>query len=160
VSLFEPEVRYHEGIKPGEKIPVTDEEMIKIINGTLIFEPVESKPKDEGRKLDDGKIPLELLPFPALREVAKVLSFGRKKYDSWNWSKGMAWSRLIGACKRHLGYFECGVDIDNESKLLHIAHLVCCGMFLLTYQLCNLGVDDRHKGFKEFVEQAEGTYKP
>jgi hypothetical protein len=101
---------------------------------------------NEGIKHDDGKIPLELLSDLALDEVGKVLAFGAKKYSPDNWRKGMAWRRLIGAAKRHLGAFNRGVDIDEETGLPHLAHLMCCAMFLLEYQLTKNGTDDRWKG--------------
>lgn len=59
----------------------------------------------------------------------------------------MQWSRLIGAAERHLGEFKVGKDRDKESGLLHLAHLGCCVLFLITYQLCGMGEDDRFKGF-------------
>jgi len=101
----------------------------------------------EGTKFDGDKIPLHLLPTPALEEIAKVLDFGQKKYDSWNWAKGMKWTRLIGACMRHLFAWARGESIDPETGLSHLAHLGCCVLFLLQYELSNLGEDDRYKSF-------------
>ena len=98
-----------------------------------------------GRKDDAEKPPLELLPSAALLEVAKVLGHGRKKYDAYNWTKGMNWSRLLGAAMRHLFAYNSGEDKDPESKLSHLAHLACCALFLLEYEQRKLGTDDRHK---------------
>jgi len=99
----------------------------------------------KGRKNDSEKVRLELLPFPALYEVARVLTFGAKKYDPWNWASGMAWSRLLGAALRHLFAWAAGEDKDPETGLSHLAHAACCVLFLLTYTLKDLGDDDRHK---------------
>lgn len=96
-----------------------------------------------GTKHDSEKVPLDLLPIEALEEVAKVLAFGRDKYDAWNWMKGMTWSRLIAASLRHLFAFMRGENEDKETGLPHLAHLACCSLFLLTYQLKSLGADDR-----------------
>ena len=101
----------------------------------------------QGTKFDSGKIPLELLPTQALEEIAKVLDFGQKKYQSWNWAKGFKWSRLIGAAMRHLFLWKEGEDKDKESKLSHLAHLGCCVLFLLQHEISDLGKDDRYKGF-------------
>lgn len=98
-----------------------------------------------GTKHDSGKPPMELLPSLSLEEVAHILDYGRKKYDPWNWAKGMNWSRLIGACYRHLGAFQRGEDLDPETKRSHLAHLACTSLFLLEYYLRELGKDDRHK---------------
>jgi len=101
--------------------------------------------KDEATKLDKGKAPMELLPYPALAEIARVLAFGVTKYGAWNWMKGMEWSRMLGAAHRHLGAFSVGNDRDEESGILHLAHAGCCILFLLTYQLVGIGKDDRFK---------------
>ena len=106
----------------------------------------------EGKKNDSDKIPLELLPTEALEEVAKVLAFGRAKYSSWNWAKGMAYSRLIGAAMRHLFAWTRGQDKDPETGLSHLAHLACCVLFLLSYTLTSTGLDDRFK-----VQISKGT---
>lgn len=99
-----------------------------------------------GTKHDGEKIRLELLPTRALEEIGKVLTFGAKKYDAWNWAKGFAWSRLIGATFRHLFAFARGEDRDPETGLSHLAHAGCCILFLLEHVLGGLGTDDRYKG--------------
>ena len=101
--------------------------------------------KEEGTKHDSQKIRLELLPTEALEEVAKVLAFGAKKYDDWNWAKGMAYSRLIGAFFRHSFAWARGIDKDQETTLSHLSHAACCILFLITYELKGLGTDDRPK---------------
>ncbi len=100
---------------------------------------------DGGKKFDAGKVRLELLPSRALREVARVLTFGAKKYGDWNWAKGMKWSRLYGATQRHLTAWVDGEDNDPETGISHLAHAACSMLFLLVYQARGLGTDDRHK---------------
>lgn len=110
-----------------------------------------------GTKHDSNKPPMELLPSLSLEEIAKVLDYGRQKYDAWNWSKGFAWGRLIGAAYRHLGAFQRGEDVDPETKISHIAHLACTALFLLEHQLRELGVDDRHKWGYNKKHEDEGN---
>lgn len=98
----------------------------------------------ESKKYDQGKPRMELLPGDALQEVAKVLAAGAIKYDDHNWRQGMAHSRLIGAALRHIHAFNDGEDLDPETGLSHLAHASCCLLFLTTYKLQNLGIDDRH----------------
>lgn len=95
-------------------------------------------------KNDGEKVRVELLPPLALEEIAKVLTFGAKKYEDHNWRKGFAWSRLIGAALRHLLAFMRGEDNDPETGLSHLAHLGCCVLFLLDHQILKLGLDDRY----------------
>ena len=84
-----------------------------------------------GAKYDSKKVPVHLLPPDALWEIAKVLGFGAQKYDEWNWYRGIKYSRLIGACMRHLWQWWRRQDIDSESGLSHLAHAGCCLLFLL-----------------------------
>lgn len=97
-----------------------------------------------GIKHDTDKTRYDLLPFLALEEVAKVLTFGAKKYDDWNWSKGFKFSRVISAMFRHLTAWVTGQDKDPETGLSHLAHAACCVLFLLTFELTKTGVDDRY----------------
>lgn len=97
----------------------------------------------EGIKHDQEKIRTDLYSTLALEELAKVLTFGAKKYASDNWRLGMSWRRLIGAAIRHLFAFMRGEDNDPETGLSHLAHAMCCIMFLLEYVLTGNGSDDR-----------------
>lgn len=96
----------------------------------------------EGIKFDQDKIPLELLPFDGLIEVAKVLQFGAKKYAPRNWELGMNWSRVFGACLRHLWARFLGEKVDSETGLSHLAHAATCILFLLTWELRDVGTND------------------
>lgn len=98
----------------------------------------------EGTKHDSGKEPIWLLPKSALLEVTRVLAFGAKKYDAWDWAAGMDYSRLLSASQRHIWAFEEGQDKDPETNLSHLAHAICCLLFLLTYTITKTGRDDRH----------------
>lgn len=94
-------------------------------------------------KHDGEKVRIDLIPTVALEEIAKVLTFGAKKYDSWNWTKGFKWSRLIGAALRHLFAFMRGQDKDPETGLSHLAHLGCCVVFLIWHEKFRKDLDDR-----------------
>lgn len=98
-----------------------------------------------GRKDDEGKLPLHLLPTDALEEIALVLQFGAEKYAPRNWEKGMDWSRVYSAALRHLFAWWRGEDHDRETKLLHLSHAACCLLFALSYQIRQTGNDDRPK---------------
>ncbi len=99
----------------------------------------------EGAKHDGGKIPLELLSPVALEELGKVLQFGAKKYAAWNWAKGIAYSRILGAILRHVFAYMRGEDKDPETGLSHIAHAMTECMFLLHYEKFKTEFDDRPK---------------
>ncbi|WP_244427268.1 MULTISPECIES: dATP/dGTP diphosphohydrolase domain-containing protein [Bartonella] len=100
---------------------------------------------NEAHKNDDGKPRLELVPPLALLEIGKVLEFGAKKYGANNWRHGMDWSRFHGAALRHLLAWFGGESKDAESDLSHLAHAVCCLLFLMECEAKQIGRDDRFK---------------
>lgn len=98
-----------------------------------------------GFKYDEDKIRTDLLPTDALEELTKVLTLGAKKYEDRNWEKGMRWGRPYAAALRHLFAWWKGEEHDPETKLSHLAHALCCIVFLLSYSLRKIGEDDRNK---------------
>ncbi len=100
-----------------------------------------------GFKKDEGKAPLDLIPWVVLEEVAQVMGFGATKYGVENWRKGMRWGRVAAAALRHLFAWLAGRDLDEETGRSHLSHAVCCLLFLMTYQKFKLGEDDRKKWF-------------
>jgi len=98
-----------------------------------------------GLKYDSEKPRLDLVDPWAIEGLAKVLTFGAKKYDAHNWRKGITFSRLLSALERHLIAVKKGIDIDEESGLPHIDHLGCCWMFLSYFMktIDQTGLDDR-----------------
>lgn len=85
----------------------------------------------------------ELLAWGFLEELSRVAAFGARKYADHNWLKGYAWSLNIGAAFRHLTRWVRGESIDPESGCSHLAHLAWHCMALYTFELTQLGTDDR-----------------
>ena len=89
-----------------------------------------------GQKHDAEKPRMDLLPFEALEEVAKVLTFGAEKYADNNWQKvDCAEARYTAALLRHLVAIRRGEKRDAESGLLHAAHMATNALFLLWFEL-------------------------
>lgn len=99
---------------------------------------------EPGQKFDQGKTPLALLDPYAVDQLGKVLAFGANKYGEHNWRGGLGWARLASAALRHIFAFLSGEDNDQESGLPHVAHAMCCLMFILG--LRDKEHDDRWKG--------------
>lgn len=98
-----------------------------------------------GIKHDQEKIQVELLDPLALEGLAKVLTFGAKKYAAHNWRGGLSYMRLLGALMRHTFAILRGEDVDVESGCPHVDHLGCCWMFLSNMMKTRPDLDDRWK---------------
>lgn len=99
-----------------------------------------------GIKHDLGKPQCSLISSVALMQLAEVLSFGAKKYDSHNWRNGFVWSRVMDAALRHIYKYNSGELIDPETGLSHLSHAFCNLMFLIEFEQCNIGTNDLWKG--------------
>lgn len=97
----------------------------------------------EGKRYNTGKTKWGLLSWPAVNQLVAVLEFGAKKYDSWNWSKGLSWSECFESLQRHAIAWYQGEDKDPETGLSHMAHVMCNAMFLTHFVLFGSGRDDR-----------------
>lgn len=94
--------------------------------------------KEDGIKNDSEKLPMGLLPFESLEEIAKVLDYGAKKYSKNNWKfvpDGKA--RYEDALLRHFSAYKRGEEFDPESGLKHISHMACNALFLVWFDLQN-----------------------
>lgn len=96
-----------------------------------------------GIKNDAEKPRTDLLPVRPLLKIAKVLTFGAKKYTDRNWEEGFKYGRVYGAALRHLFAWWQGENIDTETGLSHLAHAACCILFLLEFEESGAGIDDR-----------------
>jgi len=98
-----------------------------------------------GKKFDQDKPKMSLVPQEALMEVARVMTFGAVKYGDHNWRAGMKWSRLMDANMRHLSQWCSGDPHDSESKISHLAHAAANTLMLLECELKKIGNDDRYE---------------
>lgn len=103
-------------------------------------------------KYDGGKPQMSLVPTLAMIEVAKIMTHGAEKYAPYNWTKGFDYSKLVDAAERHIAAFKLGEDIDPESGFHHLGHALCCIMMLYDNTKLHPELDDRFKGYKEFVD--------
>jgi hypothetical protein len=89
-----------------------------------------------GRKFDGGKLQYGLLPPLALKATVEILTFGAEKYEPDNWkfvpdSK----RRYFDAMQRHLWAWKEGEQDDPETGKNHLAHAMCCLMFLYEHDV-------------------------
>lgn len=92
----------------------------------------------------DGYKPRPDLIAPEMIDaMGRVLEFGARKYEPWEWAKGKEWSRDYAAVLRHLNAWHGGEDLDPESGASHLAHAACDLMFLIACEARGVGTDDR-----------------
>lgn len=87
---------------------------------------------ETGRKDDHGKPRWSLMPFKELSEVLSVLEYGASRYGMNNWANVTPLrERYFDAAMRHLTAWWSGEKNDPESGRSHLAHSICCLIFLM-----------------------------
>jgi hypothetical protein len=61
--------------------------------------------------------------------MIEVLEYGANKYAPKNWQKGLDKSEILESLQRHVAKLFDGENIDQESGLHHIGHIMCNAMF-------------------------------
>jgi len=88
-------------------------------------------------KFDSGKLRYSLVPPRAMKEMAKVLTYGAKKYKPNNWQQVNDTARYIDALYRHLEAWRSGEKLDGESELSHLSHALTNIAFLIHFEDIN-----------------------
>lgn len=98
---------------------------------------------DVAIRFNEGKVQWSLMDMDALEPMIRVLEFGAKKYSKYNWKKGLPVTQILDSLLRHIQAIMRKEDIDEESKLPHVGHILANAMFL-SYTLKNKPeMDDR-----------------
>ena len=85
-----------------------------------------------GMKFDNAKHRWSLLPSGTVQQIIAVLEFGAAKYKENNWQHvDRGPERYYDALMRHVHAWRSGETKDPESGLHHLAHAVCCLLFML-----------------------------
>ena len=118
-----------------------------VINEIGLIEKV--KIDGGGLRKNGGKLRTDLIPMSSLRSLSRVLGKGAEKYADNNWRRGMNWSTVQASLLRHLMLWIDGEDIDDESGLNHMDHVMANVAFLVEYIEVYPEGDDRFKRGKE-----------
>lgn len=85
----------------------------------------------KGIKFDSNKARWSLVPEGVMEEVVQVLEYGAAKYAPDNWKHvPEATTRYYDAAMRHIDAWWRGEAEDGETGRSHLAHAICCLMFL------------------------------
>lgn len=96
--------------------------------------------RGEGAKDDAGKPRRSLVPMRAFAHVIAVLTDGAKRYAPWNWVKVPgARERYYDALHRHVDAWWAGEALDPLTGEPHLAHAICCLLFLLALDIGDTG---------------------
>lgn len=83
-------------------------------------------------KYDAEKIRYDLIPPEVLQELAKVLTYGAKKYPENSWKNVEPFNqRYYAALERHLQAWRLGEATDAETGYSHLTHALACLSFLV-----------------------------
>lgn len=136
--------------------------------------------KKGGLRFNAGKLKWGLVSWRALAPMVQVLMYGAHKYTTFkkedgttitgaeisvedakglevvssganNWKLGLNYVGITESLKRHLFAFLEGEDVDDESGISHVGHILCNAMFLSYMVLFRKDLDDRFvdENFKE-----------
>ena len=66
------------------------------------------------RDLSEGKGDMASIPWEAVLRLSKHYENGAKKYERWNFRKGINLSSYIDSSCRHLAKYQCGCDDEDH----------------------------------------------
>lgn len=99
----------------------------------------------KGVKFDKEKPKLHMIPEEALLGMAQAFMYGAKKYDRFNYRKGLSYTQLTDSLMRHTLQFLKGEENDAESGLPHTYHILANAAMLEYTRANKPDCDDRYK---------------
>lgn len=103
----------------------------------------------EGKKHDNSKADLGLIPLCALEECAKAFMLGEKKYGRFNFTEGIEVNRLLAATLRHVNQAIWESEIDLEGQTMHLGNaMASLSMAIFTIKN-HPHLDNRYIKYKE-----------
>ena len=66
------------------------------------------------RDLSEGKGDMASIPWEAVLRLSRHYENGAKKYERWNFRKGINLSSYIDSACRHLAKYQCGCDDEDH----------------------------------------------
>lgn len=98
-----------------------------------------------GKKFDQGKPMLSLIPPETLLGVMQVFTDGVEKYGKHNFRAGLEHTRPLDAAIRHILAILNNEEMDPESKRPHVYHGIASLIIYDWQRLHHPKLDDRYK---------------
>ena len=89
------------------------------------------------------RLDLNSLGLAVQHGEALVWEYGLEKYSLGNWLKGMSWQGSAASMQRHFTAFINGENLDPETGLPHVDHIICCAKILSNSYHTRPDLDDR-----------------
>jgi IS5 family transposase len=80
-------------------------------------------------RYNEGKTDWNLMHWPSMEHLIRVLKFGEKKYGRLNYMKGHDQIDTLNSLTRHIAAMHSGELYDKETGELHAAHGIANCMF-------------------------------
>ena len=104
---------------------------------------VKTNVSSKGKRYNQGKPAMHLIPMDALVALAEHYGRGAEKYAPRNWENGLKWNEeCASSLLRHLAAWSQGEEKDVEG-FYHDVAILWNAMALVTYRLREIGFDDR-----------------
>jgi len=132
------------GIINGEEVHFDEDDLDFVHSGADIKNVIEVD-YFKGSKYDNGKAPIHMIPEEAILGMAQAFGYGAKKYDRFNYRKGIELTRLNDSLMRHMLAFSQGIDKDEESGLSHLYHAAANVAMMIYMHENKPEMDDRDK---------------
>ena len=116
---------------------------VQVTNSSFIREYFKLVEEEQGLRYNDGKPKWSLIDFDTLEGALKVFEFGKEKYGVDNWKKGLLTTEICESLMRHLVSYLNSNDLDKETNLPHVDHILCNAIMLAYTQRFNNKFDDR-----------------
>ena len=71
-------------------------------------------PTGSVRDMHEGKGDMVSIPWESILRLSKHYENGAKKYQRWNFRKGIPISSFIDSACRHLAKYQCGMDDEDH----------------------------------------------
>ena len=84
---------------------------------------------DKALRFNSGKPKWSYVHFKSLEPLVRVMEYGAKKYAPRNWQKHMELKEIMDSMIRHVAALVDGEEIDPESGISHIGHIMANAMF-------------------------------
>jgi hypothetical protein len=107
------------------------------------------------RDMAEGKGDMVSIPWEAILRLSKHYEAGAKKYNRWNFRKGIPVSSFIDSACRHLAKYQCG--LDDEDHLAAAAFNILGAMLMENTlpEMQDLPLREGKNTFNYFMEETK-----